>query len=166
VDGRAKWDRATGLHWQLQPSGLGARVQYEATSPWRVTPKGKSRRNSQGDHNNQALDKLLNSDNKAQVSSVPPLISLSISTTHRDEREMGTAQGKSTVLHPPKVKRLTATDQRKMSCEWRSYETTSTMRCQSVKDLFYYYGIQRPAGLVSSENFAFNPELSPRPLVK
>jgi hypothetical protein len=33
VDGRTKWDRTSRLHGQLHPSGLGARVQYEATNP-------------------------------------------------------------------------------------------------------------------------------------
>jgi hypothetical protein len=63
-------------------------------------------------------------------------------------------------------KRPTASRQRRPTspCEWTSVETTSTMRRQSVKDL--YYGIQRPARLVSLENVDFDPEETPRPSVQ
>jgi len=166
VDGRTKWDRTSGLHGQLHPSGLGARVQYEATSRWVILPEGKSRRNSQWDYNNQDMDKHVNGSTKTQASSLAPLMAPLSSVSYHGAGEVSLLQEKSTLPTPQKPRQQTATDQRKTSSEWLSVETTSTMCRQSVKDLYYYYGIQRPVGLVLSENVAFNPELTPRPVLK
>lgn len=167
VDGRAKWERTAGLHGQLQPSGLGARVQYEATSPWGVLPKGESRRNSQSGHNKQEMGTLGDSGIKSQLSNIAPVSPLPNSLYH-GTRRMGIKQDESLKTSPQKSRRHIATDQRKAltSCDWLSVETTSTLRRQSVKDLYYHYGIQRPAGLVSSENTVFHPEEAPRPFSK
>lgn len=167
VDGRVKWDRTVGLHGQLQPSGLGARVQYEAKSPWGILPKGEPRRNPQREYNNQERGTLENSNTKSQPSNMAPISQLP-NSSHDGTRRMSIKQEESSKPSPPKSRRHTAIDQRKAptSCEWLSIETTSTMRQQSVKDLYYYYGIQRPAGLVSSENVALHLEETPRPLAK
>lgn len=162
VDGRAKWDRTTELHRQLQSRGLGARVQYEATSPGRILPAGKSPKISQEDYNRQVMDTLANSITKNQLSTMAPLIPPLPSASHHSAEEMSVIQERPSKPAPQKSGRHTATGQRKTSCEWLSVETTSSMRRQSVKDLYYHYGIQRPAGLVSSESIAFNPELTLR----
>jgi hypothetical protein len=60
-------------------------------------------------------------------------------------------------------KRTISRQQRASSpCEWTSAEITSAMRHRSVEDLYYHYGIQRLAGLVSSENIASDPEETPQ----
>jgi hypothetical protein len=167
VDGRAKWDRTAGFHGQLQASGLGARVQSEATSPWGILPKCASRRNLRREYNNQEIGTLVNGNTKSQLSNMAPLSQLP-NSSHHGTRRMSINQEDSSRPGAPKSKQHTDRDQRKAptSCEWLSAETTSTMRQQSVKDLYYYYGIQRPAGLVSSENIAFHPEETPRRLAK
>ncbi len=166
VDVRAKGAGTAGLHGQLHPNGLGARVQYEPTSPWSTLPQGKSRRDSQQGCNSQKKRTPVKRSTRNPLSKIVPLMSPFSSASYHDAGEMGTMQEKSTVPTPQKSRQHTAPGQRKASCEWLSIETTSILRHQNVKDLYYYYGIQRPAGLVSSENITFSPERTSQPVMK
>lgn len=61
--------------------------------------------------------------------------------------------------------RFPRTQNSKLSEERRSTEATPATRRQSVKDLFKQYGIQRPAGLLSSESVADNLDETPLELI-
>jgi hypothetical protein len=108
VDGRAKWDRTAGLQGQLQPSGLGARAQYEATSPWVILPKGESRRNSQRDYDNQDMVMRVNSSNKNQLSNIAPISQLTNSSYH-GTRRMSIKHEQSSKPNSQRSRRHTAT---------------------------------------------------------
>jgi hypothetical protein len=162
VNGRTKWDRTAGLHAQLQLKGLGTRVQYEATSPWRFLPRSKSFKELQQSYSQHGKAIVVESNSGMHPTS-QMAISLPSDYCHI-ERSSNIPEKRSRQTRD-ESKRRTALRQEKATspCEWISAETTSTMCRQSVKDLYYHYGIQRPAGLVSSENVAFEPEETPRP---
>jgi hypothetical protein len=160
VDRRTRWDRTAGLHAQLQPRGLDTRVQYEVTSPWSFLPQSKSFRGLQQVHTKREKAALEEKIPVNQLKSQTPITLPSDSSDHQGMERISLTPEKPFSQTRDESKRRTISRQQRTSspCEWASAETTSTMRRQSIKDLYYDYGIQRPAGLASSENIAFGQE--------
>lgn len=130
VDGRAKWNRTAVLHGQLQPSGLGARIQYEATSLWGILPKDGCRRNAQRGYDNQDMVMRVNSSTKSQLSDIAPISQLTNSSHHGTRRISIKHKQSSKVKDDTATATATATDQRKArtSSKWLSVETTFAIR--------------------------------------
>ena len=132
-DRRSTYSRANGIHAQLQPQGLTQRVQYDALSPWTFDPK-YSRGPSKMGQCGQRIDPLMEVDGIGSKSfftgrSLFPTLTAGISHSDIHRRDLKPRQD--------------ATMKSDISAL-----TTSTVRRQSVRDLFADYGIERPPGLV------------------
>lgn len=163
VDARSKWDRTAGLHAQLQPSGLGGRVQYEATSPWVFLPRSKLQKNIQDDYVHKETDIPETNKQTTQLSTSEPITPLPTSSTNYEMEEKSPGLIEPFPQTPDEMRRrVISRAQRADMSGWTSIETTSTVRRQSVRDLYHYYGIQRPSGLASVENSPYNSEMAPQ----
>lgn len=165
VGGRSRWERTAGIHAQLQPSGLDKRVQYEPISPWAYLLKSKSYK---GIKNNSDRDGISHADayNSPTLSHMSTLNSRSQDTSAYDaanRTESGQKARRDGMLEGQEGQITLKKWHADKSNEGESIETTSTMRRQSVRDLYRSHGIERPAGLLSSEDLAFDPEERPIP---
>lgn len=156
ADSSPKWYRSPGLYGQIQPDGYQSRVQYEAISPWNVVPTSRtggtvSMEVKQGD-----LDRIKQnmSDSRTERSKMPAV------RPQPQPRQLSPGQVLGSRDNSPKRQKGRVIDS---EVPWSIFdrvsgETTSTMRRQSVRDLFRDYGIERPRGLASSECLAFISE--------
>ena len=131
-DRRDTYSRASGIQGQMQPQGMSERVQCDAASPWSVTPKQHKPtcwRRSEMD----VVDEIDGSVNKGYfkgLTSIFPTLTSGIGHLDMYRREVKSRQDNISDF---------------------SALTASTVRRQSVRDLFDHYGIERPHGLVPDE---------------
>lgn len=129
---RMSFDRTPGIHGQLRPHSIIKRVQYDATSPWTPLSKAGRQRVSEDRSN------LLSDTSRSQVDSrYVSQASNATDTCYEDQSNLYEH------IHPRQKGKLVSET---------SILTTSTTRRQSVRDLFKYYGIERPTWLVSPED--------------
>ena len=136
-DRRTTYSRTSGIHAQMHPQGLMERVQYDALSPWFFAPQndtGASRTGQCG----QRMDPLREVDGFGNRSFFPGRSSIFPTLT--------TGIGQSDMYRRDVKSRQGATMKSDTSAL-----TTSTVRRQSVRDLFANYGIEQPPGLVSDK---------------
>ena len=149
ADHRVRYDRNAELNDRTKPPGLRERLQYDAgTVPSKVHSEKSMRRECSG-HKMDVLKEVDSSGSRrhsmAQTSIFPS--SANEDTENRDTYRRETRPRKFD------TERSDA-----------SAVTTSTIRRQSVRDLFYHYNIERPAGLASSsEDASRAPEDTLRP---
>lgn len=137
---RMQLDRMPGIHGQIKPQGISQRVQYDALSPWPVLSKPEYAQNTQ------------------QIGTLGEDLDALKETNRSRNDSHSTAQFSSPKQAEPSFqssfdpyRRLKSHENGTIGSE-ASIKTTSTIRRQSVRDLFRDYGIERPARLVSSEN--------------
>ncbi|KAF4628174.1 hypothetical protein G7Y89_g9977 [Cudoniella acicularis] len=144
---RMKYDRVPGIHGQVKPQGFTQRAQYDAVSPWTTFPKVVPIQNAKkfGEEDMSVLDgmdPLEKSTHCTAQASMFPASSLqeALDAYHNDygRHQNDTLSSQASIL------------------------TTSTIRRQSVRDLYYDYGIERPARLVSSDR-SRDMDYTPRP---
>lgn len=133
---RTKYARSPGINGQIIPDGMKERMQHDAAVPWGVLSRS-NRTRSMGRH-------VTDLETDVQTESYFP----------------GTE-----ALYRPESSGFRSDDEKARYlnlCRWNiesrpgdtihseaSNATTSTIRRQSVRDLFKDFGIERPAGLVS-----------------
>lgn len=165
VDGRSRWERTAGIHAQLQPSGLDKRVQYEAISPWAYLPTSKSNKIVKNSHDqgrtNHAHTYNPTTPFHESASNLRSQDTSAHSGANRVESGQRALQGG--ILQGRKGRMTLNKLHASNSDEWTSIETTSTMRRQSVRDLYRSHGIERPTGFLSSDDLAFDLQETPRP---
>lgn len=165
VDGRSRWKRTAGIHAQLQPSGLDKRVQYEAISPWACLPTSRSYKSIKN-----SCDKG-GTNPTHSYNSTTPIHESASNLRSQDTSAYGGANRAESGQKAPQDGMLEGREEiitlnkrhAGNSDEWTSIETTSTMRRQSVRDLYRSHGIERPAGLLSSDDLAFGLQETPTP---
>ncbi|KAH6681652.1 hypothetical protein B0J14DRAFT_576874 [Halenospora varia] len=133
---RTKFDRTPGIHGQIKPQGFLQRVQYDALSPWCPFPRQTPQQKSQeiyGFEDMSVLDEIDPLKKCAQYVAQTSLI-----PQHPEQHRFDTYLQRPTIRQEHSVGSET------------SVITTSSIRRQSVRDLYYDYGIERPARLVFS----------------
>jgi hypothetical protein len=140
-----------GISAQIRPQGRVVGTQYDAAAPWGILSRRKSSRSTcrQCPSPDPDVLKEMNSSGNRSRFSAP----VSIFPTSQNE------DPKSRDMHPREAK----SRQGGTVGSEASFVTTSTIRRQSVRDLFKDYGIERPAGLASSEEPPKKAEIAPRP---
>jgi hypothetical protein len=151
ANSRSGYGRNVGVSAQIRPQGRVVGTQYDAAAPWGTLSRRKSSRSTcpQCPSPDPDVLKLMDSSgNRSQF-----LAPVSLFPTSRNE------DPKSRDICP----RETKSRQGGTVDSEASFVTTSTIRRQSVRDLFKDYGIERPAGLASSDEPPKNVDLAPRP---
>jgi hypothetical protein len=156
------WDKTAGIHSQIQPKGLPGRTQQDAISPWAILPQ----------HNHA------NGFRRPSVIDLEPLPEGGSSESRQSTQDSaGTAsiifprsdveRPTPALLTPVSLKETEKITRPKDALyeqnSFDSIETTSTMRRQSVRDLYERYGIGRPSGLASRDH---SMEDMPQPSLK
>lgn len=147
ADSRIRYSKSPGINGTVAPVAQ-ERTQFDAVAPWRGLSRSKSARsmgrrqegNDMDGHRSGLAD-------HGHIVAEATMLSLTareddLHTFHREYRsnEADTVNSEN------------------------SFATTSTIRRQSVRDLFDDYGIERPEGLVSSIESSRDIEETPRPI--
>ncbi|KAH8663527.1 hypothetical protein BGZ60DRAFT_529792 [Tricladium varicosporioides] len=139
---RTKFDRTPGIHGQIKPQGFIQRVHYDALSPWPTIPRPIPC---------QKTEDVYKFEDMSVLDEIDPL----------KKCAQYVAQT-STISQHPEQHRFDSRPQGPLNRQEQSVGseisiiTTSSVRRQSVRDLYYDYGIERPARLVSSSGESHN----------
>jgi hypothetical protein len=139
VDHKTRYDRAPEINDQTRPQKLSERLQYDVGA---VGSKARPQRNMRRKYSGNGMDLLKEVNSFGSQSHFVAQTSIFPSPAHDEAENRGSC---------PLETRSRQTDTLKSDA---SALTTSTTRRQSVRDLFSHYGIERPAGLLSSSEDA------------
>jgi hypothetical protein len=151
TDNRSGYGRNIGIGAQIRPQGRVVGTQYDAAAPWGILSRRKSSRSTCRQCPSPDPDVLKEMDSSGNRSRFSAPVSISPTSQNEDP--------KSRDMHPREAK----SRQGGIVGSEASFVTTSTIRRQSVRDLFKDYGIERPAGFASSEEPPKKADIAPRP---
>ncbi|KAE8452002.1 hypothetical protein EG329_002167 [Mollisiaceae sp. DMI_Dod_QoI] len=144
ADNRVRYSKSPGINGTIARV-TGERVQFDAVAPWGGLSRSKSSRSMgrKRDNDSHMSDRLTSHGHvAAEATKFFPSSHEDHSSTfrrHMRSHEADTLKSES------------------------SFATTSTIRRQSVRDLFEDYGIETPEGLAPSKEPPHNIEDTPRP---
>ncbi|KUJ21173.1 uncharacterized protein LY89DRAFT_729966 [Mollisia scopiformis] len=147
ADNRARYSKSPGINGTIAQV-TRERAQFDAVAPWVGLSRSKSsrsmgRKNEGNDMDGHRSDRVAYHGHIVAEATIFPL------PTHEDD--------------PSKFRReMKARETDTLKSE-SSLATSSTIRRQSVRDLFEDYGIERPEGLASSNESSRDIEDLPRP---
>jgi hypothetical protein len=150
ADPSMKWGRSPSMQAGFKAAKDGGRGQYEVTNPWIDLPNINPGRPmtaycSQTDSGSAKVSKYKTRPNDPLQPKLFPTVLSYLDEGPHAKHPMEAAIAMET-WSPGHQKRPELLGE----CAF-STETTSTMRRQSVRDIYNYYGIERPSGLVSSD---------------
>jgi hypothetical protein len=145
------YGRNRGIGAHIRPQGRVVGTQYDAAAPWGILSRRKSSRSMCHQCPSPDLDIFKEMDSFGNGSQL--LAPVSVFPTSGNE------DSKSREIYS----RETKSRQGGTVGSEASFVTTSTIRRQSVRDLFKDYGIERPAGLASSDEPPKSVDVAPRP---
>ena len=132
-DRRGTYSGSSGIHGQRQAQGLPERGTYDAASPWSMVPK---------QHNSTYWRNEMGVFEQGDGSGIESYFTGRTSIFETPAPGTGHAH-----IYSRRTKSRHDNTMRSDSSDL----TTSTVRRQSVRDLFDHYGIERPHGLISGQ---------------
>ncbi|CZR66211.1 uncharacterized protein PAC_16112 [Phialocephala subalpina] len=147
ADNRIRYSKSPGINGTIAPS-TRERSQYDAVAPWGGLSRSKSSRSMGRKNDNNDMD-VNRSELLAYHSHMIAEATIFPGPTHEDD--------------PSRFRRNIKSNGEDTLKSEASFATASTIRRQSVRDLFEDYGIERPAGLASSKESSRDAGDTPRP---
>ncbi|KAF8863731.1 hypothetical protein BDZ45DRAFT_737935 [Acephala macrosclerotiorum] len=147
ADNRIRYSKSPGINGTIAPT-TRERSQYDAVAPWGSLSRSKSSRSMGRKNDNNDMD-----GNRSELLAYHSHIVAEATIFPRPPQEDD----------PSRFRRNFKSNEANTLKSEASFATASTIRRQSVRDLFDDYGIERPAGLASSKESSRDAEDTPRP---
>ena len=133
---RTKYAPSPGINGQITPDGMKTRMQHDAAAPWGALSRRNCTR-SMGRHVRSLETDEQTESNFSRTEALYPAESSGFRSDDEEARNLKLYRWKIESRPGDTINSAA------------SNATTSTIRRQSVRDLFKDFGIERPAGLVS-----------------